>query len=72
MATIVGDVTGLQISHIVKKIKGFPLRVKPFQNAATYKKLRGGLQYRHTQVAEINTLDQITEKVIDMSTHIFH
>ena len=37
MATIVGDVTGLQqrhhpqnIPHLVKKIKGFPLEVKSF------------------------------------------
>ena len=39
MATIVGDVTDLQqrhhllnIPHLVKKIKGFPLKVKAFQN----------------------------------------
>ena len=39
MATIVGDVTGLQqrhhpwnIPHLVKKMKGFPLKVKSFQN----------------------------------------
>ena len=45
MATIVGDVTGLQkrhhsknIPHLVKKIKGFPLKVKSFQNTATYQK----------------------------------
>ena len=50
MATIVGDVTGLQprhhpqnIPHLVKKIKGFPLKVKSFQNTATYPKLRGGV-----------------------------
>ena len=37
MATIVGDVTGHQqrhhpqnIPHLVKKIKGFPLKVKSF------------------------------------------
>ena len=43
MATIVGDVTGLQqrhhplnIPHLVKKIKGFPLKAKAFQNTATY------------------------------------
>ena len=42
MATIFGDVTGLQqrhhpwnIPHLVKKIKGFPLKVKLFQNTAT-------------------------------------
>ena len=46
MATIVGDVTGLQqrhhpqnIPHLVKKIKGFPLKVKSFRNTATYQKL---------------------------------
>ena len=49
-ATIVGDVRGLQqrhyphnIAHLVKKIKGFPLKVKSFQNIATYQKLRGGV-----------------------------
>ena len=26
----------------VKKVKGFPLKVKLFQNTATYQKLRGG------------------------------
>ena len=43
MATIFGDVTGLQqrrhpknIPDLVKKIKGFPLKVKSFQNTATY------------------------------------
>ena len=43
MATIVGEVTGLQqcnhpwnIPHLVKKIRGFPLKVKLFQNTATY------------------------------------
>ena len=50
MATIVGDVTGLQqrhhpknIPHLVEKIKGFPLNVKSFRNTATYQKLRGGV-----------------------------
>ena len=50
MTTIVGDVTGLQqrhhplnIPHLVKKIKGFPLKAKAFQNTATYQKLRGGV-----------------------------
>ena len=50
MPTIVGDVTGLQqshhplnIPHLVKKIKGFPLNVKEFQNTATYQNLRGGV-----------------------------
>ena len=49
MTTIVGDVTSLQqrhhpknIRHLVKKIKGFPLKVKSFQNTTTYQKLRGG------------------------------
>ena len=48
MATIVGDVTGPQqrrypynISHLLEKIKGFPLRVKSFRNAATHQKLYG-------------------------------
>ena len=43
LATIVGEVTGLQqcnhpwnIPHLVKKIRGFPLKVKLFQNTATY------------------------------------
>ena len=43
MVTIFGDVTALwqrhhprNIPHLVKKIKGFPLRVKSFQNTATY------------------------------------
>ena len=31
------------ISHFVKKIKGFPLKVKSFRNTATYQKLRGGV-----------------------------
>ena len=50
MATIVSDVTGLQqrqhprnIPRLVKKIKGFPVKVKSFLNTATYQKLRGGL-----------------------------
>ena len=50
MATIVDDVTGFQqrryplnIPHLVKKIKGFPLTVKSFRNTATYQKLRGGV-----------------------------
>ena len=48
MAIIVGDVTGPQqrhhpynISHLVKKIKGYPLKVKSFRNTATNQKLRG-------------------------------
>ena len=28
---------------LCKKIKGFPLKVKSFQNSATYQKLRGGV-----------------------------
>ena len=50
MPTIVGDVTGLQqshhplnIPHLVKKIKGFPLNVKEFQNTAPYQKRQGGV-----------------------------
>ena len=42
-ATLFGDVTGFQqhhhtcnISHLVEKIKGFPLKAKSFQNIATY------------------------------------
>ena len=53
MATIVGDVTGFQqrhhpknIPHLVKKIKGFPLKVKSFRNTAIYQKLRGGVPPR--------------------------
>ena len=49
MATIVGDVTGLQqrqqpqnIPHLVEKIKGFSLKVKSFQNTAAYQKHREG------------------------------
>ena len=52
MATIVGDVLGLQkrqhpknIPHLVKKIKGFPLKVKSFRNSATCQKLQGGLPW---------------------------
>ena len=29
--------------HLVKKMKGFPLKVKSFRNTATYQKLRGGV-----------------------------
>ena len=50
MATIVADITGfeqrhqqLNIRRLVKKIKGFPLKVKSFRNTATYLKLRGGV-----------------------------
>ena len=50
MATIAGDVTDLQqrhhsqnIPHFVKKIKGFPIRIKSFRNTTTYQKLRGGV-----------------------------
>ena len=32
----------MNIPHLVKKIRGFPLKVKLFQNIATYPKLRGG------------------------------
>ena len=46
MAAIVGDVTCLlwrhhsyDIPYIVVKIKGFPLKAKPFRNSATYQKL---------------------------------
>ena len=49
-ATTVDDVTGLEqryqpynVPHLVKKIKGFPLKVKSFQNTATCQKLRGGI-----------------------------
>ena len=34
--------TPLNIPHLVKKIKSFPLKVKSFQNTATYQKFRGG------------------------------
>ena len=50
MVTLVGDVTGLQqrhhpknIPHLVKKMKGFPLKAKSFQNTATYQELWGGV-----------------------------
>ena len=50
IATIVGDITGLpqrhhpqNVPHLVKKIKGFPLKVESFQNTPTYRKLRGGV-----------------------------
>ena len=50
MATIVGDVTGLHqrhhpqnLPHLLKKMKGFPRKVKSFQNTATYQKLREGV-----------------------------
>ena len=48
MATIVDAVTRLQqrhhwqnIPHLVKKIKGFPVKAKSFRNTATYQKLWG-------------------------------
>ena len=48
IATIVSDVTGLQqrhhpwnIPHLVKKIKGFPVKVKSFLNTAKYQKILG-------------------------------
>ena len=50
MATIFGDVTGLQqhhplwnIPHLVLNIKGFPLKAKSFLNTATYQNLWGGV-----------------------------
>ena len=51
MATVVGDVRGLQqqryhpynIPHLVKKIKDFPLKVKSSRNTATYQKIRRGV-----------------------------
>ena len=50
MEIIVGDVTGLQqrhrpsnIPHLVKKIKGFPLKVKLFRNTATKTPGRGSI-----------------------------
>ena len=30
-------------AHLVKKIKGFPLKIKSFWNTITYQKLRGGV-----------------------------
>ena len=33
----------INIPHLVKKIKGFPLKVNSCQNTATYQKLRGGV-----------------------------
>ena len=35
------------IPNLVKEIKGFPLKVKAFQNTATYQKLRGGVPSSH-------------------------
>ena len=50
MATILGDVTGLQQRHqpqnvptLVEKIKGFLQKAKSFRNAAKYQKLLGGV-----------------------------
>ena len=50
MATIVGDVTGLHQRHhpynitdLVEKIKGFPLKAKSFRNTATSQKLLEGV-----------------------------
>ena len=50
MATIVGDVRGLQqrhlplkITHLVEKIKGFLLKAKQIQNNSSYYKLWGGV-----------------------------
>ena len=58
MATIVGDVLGLQqrhhpknILHLVKKIKGFPLKVKSFRNSATCQNSRVG--YHRMYVREL-------------------
>ena len=42
MATIVDDVQA-STSATTSKIKGFPLKVKSFQNSATYQKLQGGV-----------------------------
>ena len=45
MATMFGDVTGLHhpynIPHLVKKIKGLPLKVKSIRITATYLKNAG-------------------------------
>ena len=50
MATIFGDVPGVQqrhhpqnISHLVERIKGFSLKAKSFRNTVTYRKLKGGV-----------------------------
>ena len=58
MATMFGDVTDLQrrhhqsnIPHLVKKIKGFPLKAKSFRNIATYQKPKeGGGGWVHTYI----------------------
>ena len=55
MATMFADVTCLTQRHhpsnkpnIFEKINGFPLKVKPFQNAATYEKqLRGSIKHQN-------------------------
>ena len=45
-----GEVKNLQqcyytqnISHLVKKIKNFPMKAKSFRNTATYQKTRGSI-----------------------------
>ena len=50
MATMFGDVTDLQqrhhpqnIPHLVKTIKGFPLKAKSFRDTLTYQNLLGGV-----------------------------
>ena len=35
--------TMLNISRLVEKIKGYPLKAKSFPNTATYRKLEGGV-----------------------------
>ena len=63
MAPIVDDVTGLQQRHYpknipqpVKKIKGFPPKVKSFRKTATYQKLRGGSSAMIEMTCHVNQL----------------
>ena len=76
MAIIVGDVTGRQQRHrpqyiphsLVKKIKGFPLKVKSFRNTTTYQKLHpslaplyhgGGINLRVRPRVKVDTIPAV-------------
>ena len=67
MATIVGDVTGqqqrhhpLNIPHLVKTIKGFPVKVKLFENTATIKNSGEGF---HPSAIQDRFLKRVTIKI---------
>ena len=69
MATIVGDVTGLQqrhhpqnIPHLVEKIEGFPLKVKSFPNTATYQKRVPRWRYEFACTFEVQRYFDVSEK----------